>query len=45
VVGGEGERRGRDISSGNWRGNLRESVHLKSPGVDVRIILYGIFQK
>ena len=37
--------RGREMSLGNLRGNLKESVHLKDSDVDVRIILNTILKK
>jgi hypothetical protein len=38
-------RRGREETDiGFWWGNLRERVHLKDPGVDVRIILRCIYR-
>jgi hypothetical protein len=36
---------GREMSLGYWRGNLKERVHLKDSGVDVRIILNRILKK
>jgi hypothetical protein len=44
-VGGGGGGGGRDLSVGNWRGNLKERVHLSDSGVDVRIILNRILKK
>jgi len=44
VASGEGVRR-RGMNLGNWRGNLKERVHLKDLGVDVRIILNRILKK
>ena len=41
---GEGVR-GREINLANWRGNLKERVHLKNSGVDVRIILKRVLKK
>jgi hypothetical protein len=46
-VAGErgGGRRGRKMTLGNWRGNLKERVYLKDSGVNVRIILNRIVKK
>jgi len=33
------------VHTGFWWGNLRETDHLKDPGVDGRIILRCIFRK
>jgi hypothetical protein len=38
-------RRKGEVYTGLWWGNLRESVYLKDPSVDGRIILRWIFRK
>jgi len=36
---------GREVCTGFWWGNLRETDHLDDPGIDGRIILRWIFRK